>query len=358
MPKKLILPLAIISLVATTVLFLSNFIEYFWLYYYGPNYFFDVIFENLFFLLPSVLSIILVLFVKIKKKFQIISIILSVLLFINLIQALGDNRGLTGLIFQLPSLLILVYLFAVTPSKNNKQVFQIIFLILAVATFIYEFSISLNYDTFIGAAFYSILYLISSYFYIFILIEAKTLDDQEIPFFNQNIGNKNNPSNTNIALNIILSIVTFGIYFYVWIYKIAKTLKNVNPNSQDPAVSVILAIFVPFYTIYWLYKISSDMNDLYQKRNGQEAISVILIVLFSVFSLSLISLVLIEDSLSTSVLKMKNGDPIFVKPTQSNSPTNTNDIFKQIELLSELYKKGAISEQEYLNKKEELLKRI
>jgi hypothetical protein len=286
--------------------------------------------------------------------------ILSVFLFINLIIALGVSweSFQNVLIFLLPRASIIVYLFAITPSKKNKEIFQITFLVLAFATFIFDFTTILSYDNIFSAAFYSILNLITSFSYIFILIEAKSMDDQKIPAFNQKISNNNPPNNTDIALNIILSIVTFGIYFYVWIYKLAKKLKVANPELQDPSLSTILAIFVPFYTIYWLYKSSSDINDLYQKRNGQEAINVILVVLFSVFSLSIISLVLIEDSLATSVFKMNNGDPVFIKPNKTHVPNNTNDIFKQIELLSELYKKGAITEQEYLNKKEELLKRI
>jgi hypothetical protein len=301
-----------------------------------------------------------------KKISFFLSIILGSLLIINIIGAIILYGNFWYFVFNfvniLSIILIIVYLLLPYANKIKQQVFQVLFVGLTLLFFIT--TLIVNLDLFRrGNNFFSLFYTLLSTFsfqtYFFLIIFSRTPESDQQNFSNNNVLIQNQSSvDKNIALNVILSIVTFGLYFYIWIYKIAFRIKEKKDDSQDPLVTVLLSIFIPFYTIYWIYKVSTLINDHYQKRNGGEAINVSLTVLISVFSLSLVSLVLIEDSLSTSVLKSNDGEPTFVKSNTPNSSKGSNDVFKQLELLSEIFKKGVISEQEYLSKKEDLLRRI
>lgn len=52
----------------------------------------------------------------------------------------------------------------------------------------------------------------------------------------------------------LLPLVTFGIYAYVWYYKINVELKNFNPAIQvNPVNMILLSIFVPFFFIFSIF---------------------------------------------------------------------------------------------------------
>ncbi len=75
----------------------------------------------------------------------------------------------------------------------------------------------------------------------------------------------------DIVKHLLLSIFTFGIWTFIWIYKTttylnrAKRMPKSNPTSQ-----LLLCLFIPFYSIYWVYEqgkkldeIKKDMGDMY-----------------------------------------------------------------------------------------------
>lgn len=63
----------------------------------------------------------------------------------------------------------------------------------------------------------------------------------------------------NLIKFIILCIVTFGIWYYIWIYNTVKNLE-IGGKSSDAGLELVLSLFVPFYYIYWLYKASKTVE--------------------------------------------------------------------------------------------------
>lgn len=71
-----------------------------------------------------------------------------------------------------------------------------------------------------------------------------------------------------IGKYILLSIVTFGIWTFIWTYRVTKFLnKAENCKFQDPASALLLCLFVPFYQIYWYYK-QGQKADAFAKSIG------------------------------------------------------------------------------------------
>ncbi|NUM42192.1 MAG: DUF4234 domain-containing protein [Leptospiraceae bacterium] len=65
------------------------------------------------------------------------------------------------------------------------------------------------------------------------------------------VGEQRNP-----IVTIILMVVTCGIYYYIWMYKISDEQKaNLNDETINPSMDVVLSIVTcGIYGIIWFYK--------------------------------------------------------------------------------------------------------
>lgn len=104
----------------------------------------------------------------------------------------------------------------------------------------------------------------------------------------------------SIALSIILSFVTFGIYMLYWQYKLND---EVNDMAEDPAalgggMVVILSIITfGIYNLYWFYKMGQKCDYIRQ----QDSYSSILYLVLGVFGLGIVSFALIQDSINKAL---------------------------------------------------------
>ncbi len=69
------------------------------------------------------------------------------------------------------------------------------------------------------------------------------------------------------GLNILLAIVTLGVWTWFWTYHTADDLKSYNGDGLGGTVSLILAIFVN--PVVW-FTIPNEIEKLYQ-RDGQQS---------------------------------------------------------------------------------------
>ena len=85
------------------------------------------------------------------------------------------------------------------------------------------------------------------------------------PVFNGNPFPGGHIEQRNIALCIILSIITCGIYGLYWIYKLTEdvnTLKG-DPNATSGGVVILLGIITcGIYMWYWLYKQGDNLDQI------------------------------------------------------------------------------------------------
>lgn len=101
----------------------------------------------------------------------------------------------------------------------------------------------------------------------------------------------------SIALSIILSIVTFGIYGLYWIYKLNN---EVNELAEDPIAPgggmVIFLLIVTFgiYGLYWLYKMGQKC-DYIRQVNGSSGV---LYLILGIFGLGIVADALIQDTIN------------------------------------------------------------
>lgn len=109
--------------------------------------------------------------------------------------------------------------------------------------------------------------------------------------------------NNSAATIILLSIVTLGIYYLVWAYKIISYFEP--KRGKKPVVEMLLLIFIPFYVLYWLYKTAEDVYKL-QKENGLDITPFnTLVVVLGIFGLGIISMAILQDNINKINLAME-----------------------------------------------------
>lgn len=104
----------------------------------------------------------------------------------------------------------------------------------------------------------------------------------------------------NIAMVIILSFITCGIYGIYWFVKVTDEAKQLSSadNASGGLAFVYTLITCGIYTIYWNYKMGKNMYEAGQKYGiNIEDNSVIYLVL-SLFGLGIVSECLMQNDLN------------------------------------------------------------
>ncbi len=105
----------------------------------------------------------------------------------------------------------------------------------------------------------------------------------------------------NIAVCIILSIVTCGIYGIYWLICLnddANRAAN-DPNATSGGIVFLLTLVTcGIYGIYWCYKMGQQLDTAYQNRGVPAPGKGTILLILAIFGLSIISYALIQDDLN------------------------------------------------------------
>lgn len=104
-----------------------------------------------------------------------------------------------------------------------------------------------------------------------------------------------------IAICVILSIVTCGIYGIYWWYCIIRDINTISgdPDSMSPVMVILLGIVTcNIYTLYWVYKTGTMLDQKAVEEGGQSGNRGILYLLLSFFGLGIITFCLLQDSIN------------------------------------------------------------
>ena len=101
----------------------------------------------------------------------------------------------------------------------------------------------------------------------------------------------------NIAVSVILSIVTCGIYQFIWMSDLTNDVDSIsqNPDKRSGGMVVLLSIITcGLYTIYWWYKNGQLMEDANNKTNVASTSNAVLFLILSLFSFGWLNFILIQ----------------------------------------------------------------
>ncbi|MGX7164357.1 DUF4234 domain-containing protein [Enterococcus massiliensis] len=100
---------------------------------------------------------------------------------------------------------------------------------------------------------------------------------------------------------IVLSIITCGIYFFVWMYQTTRDLNEyTNDYRLSPGTVILLTVITcGIYGIYWWYRI----NDLFIKAQQKVGYKVyndnkVLFIVLSLFGLNIVNMAILQSDLN------------------------------------------------------------
>lgn len=112
--------------------------------------------------------------------------------------------------------------------------------------------------------------------------------------------------NKNIALCIVLSIVTCGIYGIVWFISLNDDVNRVSnePNPTSGGIAFLLTLVTcGIYGFYWAYKQGEKLD---RAENNNSSSGVLYIVL-TFFGLGIVAYALMQDRLNKSFSSTQQG---------------------------------------------------
>lgn len=114
----------------------------------------------------------------------------------------------------------------------------------------------------------------------------------------------------NLALYIILSIVTCGIFALVWMAMLANDLRTMSNDESKMSGGMVVLLTIVTCGIYgwiWYYQAGETLNNIKASRGiAADQSSGVLYLLLAVFGLSIVSSALIQDSLNKLIDSSSN----------------------------------------------------
>lgn len=107
--------------------------------------------------------------------------------------------------------------------------------------------------------------------------------------------------NRSIALCIILTIVTCGIYGWYWLYCLANDVNAVSGRTNDTSGGMVVLFTIitcNIYHIYWMYKAGEKIDAARVSRGLPSQNNGLVYLLLSLFGLSVVSWALLQNELN------------------------------------------------------------
>ncbi len=158
----------------------------------------------------------------------------------------------------------------------------------------------------------------------------------------------------NIAINIVLSIITFGIYFIVWLYRMEVRIRRMNDDDRSLAGVVLCLIFVPFYKIYWFYNREQMFVQSLRKKGQTKDDNSLVYLLLSIFGVSLIAAALMQNDFN----RFEDPDKHLFRSEPEGPGSEKKRDLALLKEIKTLYEEGVLSEAEYNEKKRQILDRL
>lgn len=129
-----------------------------------------------------------------------------------------------------------------------------------------------------------------------------SFQNQNMNYGNGAGGYKAPIKNRSIALCIILSLVTCGIYGIVWMISMADDLNTASGATGDTSgamVFVLSLVTCGIYALYWMYKAGEKVGRIREMQGMTDSgNNGIIYLVLSVFGLGIIAYCLIQSELN------------------------------------------------------------
>ena len=105
----------------------------------------------------------------------------------------------------------------------------------------------------------------------------------------------------NIAICIILSIVTFGIYGLIWFVWLTDDTNKVSNDQQGTSGGIALLLTIVtcgIYGIYWAYRQGEKLDNAAMQRGLPKGDKAVLYLILELVGLGIVAWALMQDELN------------------------------------------------------------
>ena len=264
-----------LSIVGDSLFYTTNIIYFFlsWKYFFSGYFDTSLILLSFSQILCFFIAIILLLFLldKVNKKISVI---------------------LVSVLFMLQLIISWIYLYSV-----YKNIYFHDDLTKKLLSQIFSFSTLVSFITLIVVILSMILYS-----------SSKPRESQT----NKQIVDASNDSSNikfrykNIALYIILSFITCGLFLIVWIAEIIDDVHKLHEDNNSSIGELLLILFIPFYSWYWMYTRGKQIYQDSVRLEGNLSDNSILYLVLSILGLQIIAYALIQNDFNKFVTTNSN----------------------------------------------------
>lgn len=156
----------------------------------------------------------------------------------------------------------------------------------------------------------------------------------------------------DLVKHILLLLFTFGIWHYIWVYRMTRYTNAVEDEEpRDPTNKLLLCLFVPFYLIYWTYKTAQRVDKMAAAAGISSDLSTLCLIL-EIF-LPIIPPILLQEKMNSIVSPdVEQAAPAQAAPHRAATALGTAE---ELKTYKELLDTGVITQEEFDAKKKQLL---
>lgn len=100
----------------------------------------------------------------------------------------------------------------------------------------------------------------------------------------------------NVGLMILISIITCGIWFWYWLYKLADDIYTITNTDNTAGLDLIICLVTcGIAVIYFVYKYNAMLVTYQTTHNLIVLDNGLVVVLLSLFGLSIISFAILDN---------------------------------------------------------------
>ena len=108
-----------------------------------------------------------------------------------------------------------------------------------------------------------------------------------------------------VAVSILLSLVTCGIYYYVWTASLSNDISDCLDEKRNGAMDGFLTfITCGLYLFYWNYKNGKRIADVQKKVGIRATDNGVIYLIISFFGLAVVPLWIIQANMNEVIDRM------------------------------------------------------
>lgn len=188
----------------------------------------------------------------------------------------------------------------------------------------------------------------------------------------------------DITACIIISVITFGIYQLIWLYRLCKKIRLLSGEDKKCGKEVAKIALVPFYILHWMRSRGTKISENAKKLNINLPDNGVFYVLFTLCGLSVFAVAMmqkdfnriarrLDQTVSAAALqneedrkkameKLPEGTPADAAQPAASARTEPQkedekkiDTISLLQALKQLHAMGILTEEEFKDKKQKLL---